>query len=87
MGTGANLPYIRARTKGLLVGLDISEEMLRICLRRIERLGLGPIRLFLGCAEYLPFASNTFDRVLIGGGISYFSNPGLALAEAGPGGR
>jgi len=82
VGTGGNLPYIRARTGGLLVGLDISEEMLRICARKVKQLGLGPVRLFLGCAEHLPFAPGTFDKVLIGGGISYFSDPGRALAEA-----
>ncbi len=64
---GGNLPYIRARTGCLLVGLVISEEMLRIYARKVEQLGLGPVHLFLGCAEHLPFAPGTFNKVLIGG--------------------
>ena len=82
VGTGGNLPYIRARTEGLVVGLDISERMLRICQAKVRELGLGDIWLFRGCAEYLPFKDGFFHRVLIGGGISYFSDIRRALSEA-----
>ena len=82
VGTGGNLPYIRARTGAPIVGLDLSEEMLRECARKVRRLGLKDAHLFLGCAERLPFRSGVFDRVLIGGGITYFSDPGSALREA-----
>lgn len=81
VGTGGNLPYIRARTDGLVAGLDISREMLRVCQAKARELGLDA-HLFMGCAERLPFKDGFFDRVLIGGGISYFSDPRAALAEA-----
>lgn len=82
VGTGGNVPYMRARTRGPIFGLDISEKMLKVCIKRLKRLGLRDVHLFLGCAERLPFASSAFDRVLIGGGISYFDAPGRALREA-----
>lgn len=82
VGTGGNIPYIRARTRGPIFGLDISEKMLKVCTKRLRHLGLRNVHLFLGCAEHLPFAASAFDRVLIGGGISYFDEPGRALSEA-----
>ncbi|OYT51888.1 hypothetical protein B6U66_03150 [Candidatus Bathyarchaeota archaeon ex4484_135] len=82
VGTGGNLPYIRARTRGPIAGLDISEEMLKICQEKVDHMRLWPVDLFLGCAEYLPFKPGAFDRVLIGGGISYFGDVRRALSEA-----
>ena len=82
VGTGGNIPYIRARTRGPIFGLDISEKMLKVCLKRLRQLGLRGVHLSIGCAERLPLASSAFDRVLIGGGISYFDEPGKALEEA-----
>ena len=82
VGTGGNIPYFREYTKGPIAGLDISEGMLSTCRKRALEEDWGEVELFLGCAEYLPFADEVFDRVLIGGGISYFSDPKRALAEA-----
>lgn len=83
IGTGSNVPYYRKYTDGLIVGIDISEEMLKICLDKVKRYGWRNIELIQSCAEYLPFKPNIFDRVLIGGAISYFSDPGRALREVG----
>ena len=83
VGTGGNVPYFRKYTSGLIVGLDISPQMLEVCRRRSEREGWSRLELLLGCAEYLPFMDGAFDRVLIGGGISHFSDPARALWEAG----
>ena len=82
VGTGGNIPYFRRYTDGLVAGLDISEGMLSVCRSRARREGWGDVELFLGCAEFLPFKDEAFDRVLIGGAISHFSDPGRALAEA-----
>ena len=82
IGTGGNVPYYREYTKGLIAGVDISKRMLWICKEKAESEGWRDLELFLGCAEYLPFKDRVFDRVLIGGGITYFSDPGRALREA-----
>ena len=31
IGTGGNVPYYRKYTRGLIVGIDISEKMLSLC--------------------------------------------------------
>lgn len=56
--------------------------MLSTCRKRALEEDWSDVELFLGCAEYLPFADGALVRVLIGGGISYFSDPKRALAEA-----
>ena len=81
IGTGGNIPYYRKYTRGLIAGIDIS-EMISLCKSKINEEGWNNIELFLGCAEYLPFKDGVFDRVLIGGGISHFSDPARALQEA-----
>ncbi|RLF01310.1 MAG: hypothetical protein DRK00_11640 [Thermoprotei archaeon] len=82
IGTGGNVPYFRKYTDGLIVGVDISINMLRVCSRKALQLRWSRLELVQGCAEHLPIRSESFDRVLIGGGISYFSDPRRALAEA-----
>ena len=83
IGTGSNIPYYRKYTDGPVVGIDISEEMLKVCSDKVKKYKWRKVELVQGCAEYLPFKSNSFDRVLIGGAISYFSDPKRALEEAG----
>jgi len=82
VGTGANIPFFLRRKCRMIVGLDISKEMIKQCLLKAKRLNWKNVELVLGCAEYLPFKSNVFDKVLIRGAISYFSNPRLAISEA-----
>ncbi|RLE74457.1 MAG: hypothetical protein DRJ56_07470 [Thermoprotei archaeon] len=82
VGTGANLPLIRSRTSGLIVGLDISERMLAECAARLEEQGVSGVGLVLGCAERLPFGDGPFDAVLIGGGVAWYSDPSAAIREA-----
>jgi len=55
IGTGSNIPYYRKYTDGLIVGIDISEEMFKICLDNVKKYGWRSIELIQGCAEYLPF--------------------------------
>ncbi len=40
------------------------------------------VELVLGCAECLLFKDNCFDKILIGGAISYFKDTARAIAEA-----
>ncbi|MCA9548048.1 MAG: class I SAM-dependent methyltransferase [Myxococcales bacterium] len=82
VGTGANLPRLRARLpKGVqaqIWGLDLSAGMVG----RLQASGrAGDARLLLGDAHRLPFATASFDRVLHVGGINAFADAGRALAE------
>jgi len=91
IGTGSNIPYYRRYTDALIVGVDLSEAMLKICSEKVIKYGWRNIELIQGCAEYLPIRSDSFERILIGGAISYFSSPKRALQEvekvAEPGGK
>ncbi|MFT7519060.1 MAG: SAM-dependent methyltransferase [Kiritimatiellia bacterium] len=82
VGTGANLGPMHGRASGDVQwwGLDLSKGMLRLARRRIDRLGLD-VRLVQGDAHRLPFADNSFDRVLHVGGINAFHDIRGALAE------
>jgi demethylmenaquinone methyltransferase / 2-methoxy-6-polyprenyl-1,4-benzoquinol methylase len=55
--------------KGKVIGLDFSENMLKIGQKKVTELGLNQIELIHGNAMELPFADNTFDYVTIGFGL------------------
>src|SRR5690606_23021204 len=60
----------RASVTGRIVGLDFSENMLRIGREKVEREGLsGQIELVNGNAMDLPFPDNSFDHATIGFGL------------------
>ena len=82
IGTCGNVPYFRRFTEGPIVGLDISEKMLSRCVENLGMWSVEDVYLVLGCGEYLPFKEGVFDRVLIGGAFTYFSDPRRALREA-----
>jgi len=69
IGTGSNVPYFKDRKASLIAGVDISEEMPNRCAEKFP-----DIYLFLVCVEALPFKDNTFDRILIGGGVAHMRN-------------
>ena len=69
IGTGSNVPYFKDRRASLIAGVDISEEMPNRCAEKFP-----DIYLFLVCVEALPFKDNTFDRILIGGGVAHMRN-------------
>ena len=82
VGTGANLPLIRAAlpagVQAEIWGLDPSAGMMSEAVRtgRADR-----VRMLLGDAHHLPFPDNSFDRVFHVGGINGFRDPGRALRE------
>ena len=65
------------RGASLIAGVDISEEMLNRCAEKFPG-----TYLFLACAEALPFKDNTFDRILIDGGIAHMTSPRKAFEES-----
>jgi ubiquinone/menaquinone biosynthesis C-methylase UbiE len=88
VGTGLNFKYLPEGAH--LVGLDLSRAMLAACQLNLARWNLEA-DLFLGNAEYLPFADNSFDVVFHVGGINFFSDRERAIREmirvAKPGSR
>jgi ubiquinone/menaquinone biosynthesis C-methylase UbiE len=88
VGTGLNYKYLPRGTK--LFGLDLSTEMLTNCQANLRRWDLDA-DLFLGNAEELPFAEDSFDVVFHVGGINFFNDRAKAIREmirvAKPGSR
>jgi ubiquinone/menaquinone biosynthesis C-methylase UbiE len=80
VGTGGNVPIIRKYTFKTVFGLDLSKNMLRKCQEKKREYGWD-IELFWGNAECLPFKANMFDAVLIGTGITFFSDKGRSINE------
>lgn len=85
IGAGANLPLVRrALPPGLAVelwGVDLSEGMLHLCQRRLDREGPSGVHLLMGDAHALPFPDHFFDRVFEIGGSNGYREPRRALAE------
>ncbi|HEX4878076.1 MAG TPA: bifunctional demethylmenaquinone methyltransferase/2-methoxy-6-polyprenyl-1,4-benzoquinol methylase UbiE [Chitinophagaceae bacterium] len=73
-------------------GIDISEGMLDLGRKKVEKEGLtGKIHLHTGDSETINFAENTFDAVMVAFGVRNFENLEKGLAEMlrvlKPGGR
>jgi ubiquinone/menaquinone biosynthesis C-methylase UbiE len=88
VGTGLNYKYLPRGVK--LFGLDLSAEMLTNCQANLRRWEMDA-DLFLGNAEDLPFADDSFDVVFHVGGINFFNDREKAIREmirvAKPGSR
>ncbi|MFD2445859.1 demethylmenaquinone methyltransferase [Bacillus sp. CGMCC 1.16607] len=56
-------------SNGEVVGLDFSENMLKIGHKKVNELGLKHVKLIHGNAMELPFDDNSFDYVTIGFGL------------------
>ena len=78
VGTGLNFKYLPAGVS--LTGIDLSPEMLANCRTNLRRWGLQG-DLFLGNAECLPFADESFDVVFHVGGINFFNDRAKAIRE------
>lgn len=65
-----------------IVGVDISEGMLDIARRKIERRNLSSkVEVLKGDSENLTFAENKFDAVTVGFGVRNFENLERGLSE------
>lgn len=56
-------------SNGEVIGLDFSQNMLKVGEEKIKRLHLNQVKLVHGNAMELPFPDNTFDYVTIGFGL------------------
>ncbi len=65
-----------------IIGLDISEGMLKVGKRKVQNKGLSHrISLVQGDSENLPFASDNFDAITVAFGVRNFENLEKGLAE------
>ena len=89
-GPGVFTRPLARRSKGFVVGLDLSLPMLRQAARRIRAEGIRNIQLIRASAFALPFSDAVFPRVNCCGALHLFDRPEKALAEIarviGPGG-
>jgi demethylmenaquinone methyltransferase/2-methoxy-6-polyprenyl-1,4-benzoquinol methylase len=91
-GTAGVALQIAARTKARVVGLDLTEEMLRQGQRNVAASDRsGRIRLVVGNAEQAPFPDATFDAMTFTYLLRYVSDPQATLRELArlvrPGGK
>jgi ubiquinone/menaquinone biosynthesis C-methylase UbiE len=78
VGTGLNFKYLPRDIRRF--GIDLSREMLLRCQSNLRRWDMQA-DLFVGNAEALPFADDSFDVVFHVGGINFFSDRAAAIAE------
>lgn len=65
-----------------VVGVDISEGMLKLGRDKINKLGLqNKIELKSGDSESLPFSDNSFDAITVGFGVRNFENLEKGVAD------
>lgn len=79
-GTGYLLLRLSEKiTKGKLVGLDISSEMIAQAKKKLH--GIKNVRLYLADAEKIPYKNKTFDYVISTEAFHHFPQPRLVLKE------
>jgi demethylmenaquinone methyltransferase / 2-methoxy-6-polyprenyl-1,4-benzoquinol methylase len=91
-GTAGVALQIAGRTGASVVGVDLTEQMLRQGQRNVAESGMGGrIRLVAGRAEQLPFPDATFDGLTFTYLLRYVLDPEATLRELArvvkPGGR
>jgi phosphatidylethanolamine/phosphatidyl-N-methylethanolamine N-methyltransferase len=80
VGTGISLPGYSSQNR--IIGIDLSEEMLRKAQRRVAQLSLTNVeKLEMMDAEHLSFADALLDVVVANHVISSVPNPEAALDE------
>jgi demethylmenaquinone methyltransferase/2-methoxy-6-polyprenyl-1,4-benzoquinol methylase len=73
---------IQERTRATVIGIDLTEEMLRQGVINVRAHGRGSdIHLLLGRGERLPFADSTFDALAFTYLLRYVDDPAATVAE------
>lgn len=81
-GTAGVAIQLARRTSAKVVGLDLTEEMLRRGQRNVEAVGLAErVSLTIGKAEELPFPDAVFDALTFTYLLRYVADPQVTLEE------
>ena len=80
-GTG-NFLAVGAERGGETVGVDIAMRWLHLSRRRFIDKGLEVPPLVCACAEYLPFADDSFDLVAMSSTLEFTSDPARVFGES-----
>jgi demethylmenaquinone methyltransferase/2-methoxy-6-polyprenyl-1,4-benzoquinol methylase len=81
-GTAGVAIALGRRTTARIVGIDLTEQMLRQGQRNVQEAGLRPrISLITGRAEQLPFPDASFDALTFTYLLRYVDDPQATLAE------
>ncbi|MFI5036512.1 MAG: class I SAM-dependent methyltransferase, partial [Acidimicrobiales bacterium] len=81
-GPGAVTQRLARATSAHVIGLDLSEDMLRVGQGALATTGLARrVSLVQGRGEQLPFADATFDALTFTYLLRYVSDPAATLAE------
>jgi demethylmenaquinone methyltransferase / 2-methoxy-6-polyprenyl-1,4-benzoquinol methylase len=73
---------VAARTSAQVVGVDLSEPMLRAGAANVRSSGFGPrMGLAMANASRLPFADESFDAVMFSYLLRYVDDPAATVAE------
>jgi len=81
-GTAGVALQLASRNGSRVVGVDLTEAMLRRGKLNVEQAGAqGRISLTLGTAERLPFSDSTFDALTFTYLLRYVQDPAATLAE------
>jgi len=81
-GTGDLAINLTQTKASKIIGLDISEGMLDVGRKKIEKLKLNnTIDMVLGDSEKIPFEDNSFDAITVAFGVRNFENLEKGLSE------
>ena len=81
-GTGDLAINLTKTNASKIIGLDISEGMLNVGRKKIEKLRLNnQIEMVFGDSENIPFESNYFDAITVAFGVRNFENLEKGLSE------
>ena len=81
-GTAGVALQVTARSGARVVGIDLTEAMLRVGQQEVARAGAtGAVQLVAGQAERLPFADGTFDALTFTYLLRYVEDPAATLRE------
>jgi demethylmenaquinone methyltransferase/2-methoxy-6-polyprenyl-1,4-benzoquinol methylase len=81
-GTGDLAINLTKTSATSIIGLDISEGMLKVGREKIKKLNLSnTIKLVVGDSENIPFNDNYFDAITVAFGVRNFENLEKGLSE------
>jgi demethylmenaquinone methyltransferase/2-methoxy-6-polyprenyl-1,4-benzoquinol methylase len=81
-GTAGVATELAARTSARVIGVDLTEQMLRVGRERVATRGLDTrVRLVCGRAEELPLPDASFDALTFTYLLRYVADPGATLRE------